>query len=73
MTDDGEVEILELELKEVDDTFVFKPQVGVFCIHTLRTSKPQVVIADFKNHSMNSGYNEFSLDGEAIEAWAEAS
>ena len=47
VTDDCDVEVLELEQKEVTVTSVYKPPVGAFRMHTLRTSKPQVVIGDF--------------------------
>ena len=73
VTEDGDVEVLELELKGVTVTSVYKPPVGAFRMHTLRTSKPQVVIGDLNSHSINWGYNESNLDGDAVEAWAEAS
>ena len=73
VTDDGDVEVLELELKGVGVNSVYKPPVDAFRVRTLRTSKTQVVIGDFNSHGINWGYNESNLDGDAEEAWAEAS
>ena len=73
VTEDGDVQVLELELKRVTVTSVYKPPIGAFRFHTLQTSKPQVVIEDFNSHSLNWGYNESNLDGDTVEAWAEAS
>ena len=73
VTDDGDVEGLELELKGVGVNSVYKPPVDAFHVRTLRTSKTQVVIGDFNSHGINWGYNESNLDEDAEEAWAEAS
>ena len=73
VTDDSDVEVLELELKGVTVPLVYKPLVGAFRMHTLRTSKPQAVIGDFNSHSINWKYNESNLDEDAVEAWAKAS
>ena len=69
----GNVEVLELELKGVTAISGYKPPVGAFRMHTLKTSKPQVVVGNFNRHNMNWGNNESNLDGGAVEAWAEAS
>ena len=53
--------------------FLYAYVLNAFRMHTLRTSKPQVIIGDFNSHSINWGYNESILDGDAVEAWAEAS
>ena len=53
VTNDGNVEVSELEMKGVSVTSVYKPPVGAFCKHTMRTSKPQVVIGDFNSQSIN--------------------
>ena len=73
MIDDNDVEVLEVELKGVAVTSVYKPPGNAFQMHTLRTSKPQMVTGDFNSHSINWGYSESNLDGEAIKAWSEAS
>ena len=46
VTDDGDLEVLELEMKGVTVASVNKPPVGAFCMHTQRTSKPQIFIGD---------------------------
>ena len=73
VTDDGDVEVLKLELKEVTVTSFNKPPVGAFRMRTMRTSRPQVVIRDFNSHSINYTFNESRLDGDTVKAWAEAS
>ena len=72
MIDDNDVEVLEVKLKGVVVISVYKPPGNAFQMRMLRTSKPQVVIGDFNSHSINWGYSESNLDGEAVEAWAEA-
>ena len=71
--DGNDVEVLEVKLKSVAVTSVYKSPGNAFQIHTLRTSKPQVAIGDFNNQIINWGYREFNLDGEAVKAWAKAS
>ena len=60
--DDNDDEVLEVELKVVAVTSVYKPQSNAFQMHTLGTSKPQAVIGDFNSHSINSGCSESNLD-----------
>ena len=64
---------MELELKGITVTAVYKPPVSAFRMHSLQTSKPQIVIWDFNSNSTNWGYSESNLDGDAVEAWAKAS
>ena len=73
MIDDNDVEVLEVELKSIAVTSVHKPPGNAFQMHTLRTSKLHVVIGDFNSHSINWVYSKSNLNGEAVEAWAEAS
>ena len=73
VTEDGVVEVLKLQLKGITVTSVYKPPVGAFRMHTLRTSEPQVIIGDFTSHSIKWVYNESNWDGDTVEAWAEAS
>ena len=51
--DGNDVEVLEVELKGVAVTSVYKPPGNASQMHTLGTSKPQVVIGDFNRHSIN--------------------
>ena len=71
--DDNDVKVLKVELRGVAATSVNKPPGNAFQMHTLLTSKPQMVIGDFNSHSINWSYRESNLDGEAVKAWAEAS
>ena len=73
VTEDRDVEVLELKLKGVTVTSVYKPPVDASPMYTLQTSKLQVVIEDFNSHCINWGYNQSTLDEDAVEAWEEAS
>ena len=61
MIDGNDVEVLEVELKGVAVTSVYKPPGNAFQMHTLRTSKPQVAIGDFNNQIINWGFSTASI------------
>ena len=71
--DDNDAEVLEVELRGVAAISVNKPPGNAFQMHTLLTSKPKMIIGDFNSHSINWGYSESNLDGEAVKSWARAS
>ena len=68
----GEIEILQIKMKQITIVSVYKPPPVPFNWPANHNINNQVclILGDFNSHSTTWGYNETNTDGDAVERWA---